>query len=78
LPDISLFGTLNTGLLGIYASKLAMNVVAHNIANANTPGFFKAKTGTTYHAPHSYKFAHPTFNSFADRKRVYMFVISKG
>jgi flagellar hook-associated protein 1 FlgK len=43
LPDISLFGTLNTGLLGIYASKLAMNVVAHNIANANTPGFSRQR-----------------------------------
>ncbi|ANQ53432.1 flagellar hook protein FlgK [Thermosipho sp. 1063] len=39
MPDISLFGALNTGLLGIYTSKLAMNVVSHNIANANTPGF---------------------------------------
>ena len=43
MPDISLFGTLNTGLLGIYASKLAMNVVAHNIANANTPGFSRQR-----------------------------------
>ncbi|MDK2838846.1 MAG: flagellar hook-associated protein 1 [Thermosipho sp. (in: thermotogales)] len=39
MPDISLFGALNTGLLGVYTSKLAMNVVSHNIANANTPGF---------------------------------------
>ncbi|QTA38196.1 flagellar hook-associated protein FlgK [Thermosipho ferrireducens] len=39
MPDINLYGALNTGLLGIYTSKLAMNVVAHNIANANTPGF---------------------------------------
>lgn len=43
MPDISLFGTLNTGLLGIYASKLAMNVVSHNIANANTPGFSRQR-----------------------------------
>ncbi len=43
MPDISLFGTLNTGLLGVYASKLAMNVVAHNIANANTPGFSRQR-----------------------------------
>jgi len=43
MPDISLFGTQNTGLLGIYASKLAMNVVAHNIANANTPGFSRQR-----------------------------------
>jgi flagellar hook-associated protein 1 FlgK len=43
MPDISLFGTLNTGLLGVYASKLAMNVVAHNISNANTPGFSRQR-----------------------------------
>ena len=43
MPDISLFGTLNTGLLGVYASKLAMNVVSHNIANANTPGFSRQR-----------------------------------
>lgn len=43
MPDISLFGALNTGLLGVYASKLAMNVVAHNIANANTPGFSRQR-----------------------------------
>lgn len=43
MPDISLFGMLNTGLLGVYASKLAMNVVSHNIANANTPGFSRQR-----------------------------------
>ncbi len=43
MPDISLFGTLNTGLLGVYTSKLAMNVVSHNIANANTPGFSRQR-----------------------------------
>ncbi|MHC1568350.1 MAG: flagellar hook-associated protein FlgK, partial [Candidatus Syntropharchaeia archaeon] len=43
MADISLFGNLNTALLGIYTHKLAMNVVAHNIANANTPGFSRQR-----------------------------------
>lgn len=43
MPDISIFGTLNTGILGIYTHKLAMSVVAHNISNANTPGFSRQR-----------------------------------
>jgi len=43
MPDISIFGTLNTGILGIYTHKLAMSVVAHNIANTNTPGFSRQR-----------------------------------
>ncbi|HOP82251.1 MAG TPA: flagellar hook-associated protein FlgK [Fervidobacterium sp.] len=51
MADISLFGTLNTGLLGVYASKLAMNVVSHNIANANTPGFSRQRPELMTTAP---------------------------
>ncbi|PNR94732.1 flagellar hook-associated protein FlgK [Petrotoga sp. 9PWA.NaAc.5.4] len=36
---MTLYGMLNTGLLGVYTNKVAMSVTAHNIANANTPGF---------------------------------------
>jgi flagellar hook-associated protein 1 FlgK len=43
MPDISIFGTLNTGILGIYTHKLAMSVVAHNIANTNTEGFSRQR-----------------------------------
>jgi len=39
MGDISLFGLLNTGMLGVYTHKLAMGVVGHNIANASTPGY---------------------------------------
>jgi len=43
MPDIPLHGTLNTALLGVYTHKLAMNVVAHNIANASTPGYSRQR-----------------------------------
>ena len=36
---MTLYGMLNTGLLGVYTNKVAMSVTAHNISNANTPGF---------------------------------------
>ncbi|MCD6551230.1 flagellar hook-associated protein FlgK, partial [Thermotoga sp.] len=43
MPDMSMFGILNTALTGIYTHKLAMNIVSHNIANANTPGYSRQK-----------------------------------
>lgn len=43
MAGITLFGSLNTSLLGIYTHKLAMNVVSHNIANANTEGFSRQR-----------------------------------
>jgi flagellar hook-associated protein 1 FlgK len=43
MPDMSMFGILNTALTGIYTHKLAMNVVGHNIANANTPGYSRQR-----------------------------------
>lgn len=43
MADLSIFGALNTGVLGIYTHKLAMSVVAHNIANANTEGFSRQR-----------------------------------
>lgn len=43
MANLSLFGTLNTALLGVYTHKLAMNVVGHNIANANTDGYSRQR-----------------------------------
>lgn len=43
MPGLSLFGSLNTALLGVYTHKLAMNVVGHNIANANTDGYSRQR-----------------------------------
>lgn len=36
---MTLNGMLNTGLLGLYTNKTAISVVAHNLSNANTPGY---------------------------------------
>ena len=43
MANLSLFGSLNTALLGVYTHKLAMNVVGHNIANANTDGYSRQR-----------------------------------
>lgn len=43
MANLSLFGSLNTALLGIYTHKLAMNVVGHNIANASTEGYSRQR-----------------------------------
>ncbi len=43
MADLTLFGLLNTGMLGVYTHKLAMNVVAHNVANVDTPGFSRQR-----------------------------------
>ncbi len=43
MADLSLFALLNTSLLGVYTHKLAMDVTAHNVANANTPGFSRQR-----------------------------------
>ncbi len=36
---MSLFSTLNVGISGMFASRLATTIINHNIANANTPGY---------------------------------------
>ncbi len=43
MADLTLFALLNTGLLGVYTHKLAMDVTAHNVANANTPGYSRQR-----------------------------------
>ncbi|HEY8540870.1 MAG TPA: flagellar hook-associated protein FlgK [Pseudothermotoga sp.] len=43
MANLSLFGSLNTALLGIYTHKLAMNVVGHNIANSSTEGYSRQR-----------------------------------
>ncbi|HBT26221.1 MAG TPA: flagellar hook-associated protein FlgK [Pseudothermotoga sp.] len=43
MANLSLFGSLNTALLGVYTHKLAMNVVAHNIANYSTDGYSRQR-----------------------------------
>ncbi|AEH51144.1 flagellar hook-associated protein FlgK [Pseudothermotoga thermarum] len=43
MPGLTLFGSLNTALLGVYTHKLAMNVVGHNVANANTEGYSRQR-----------------------------------
>lgn len=43
MANLSLFGSLNTALLGVYTHKLAMNVVGHNIANSNTDGYSRQR-----------------------------------
>lgn len=43
MPEAGLFTSLNTGVLGMYTQQMAMSVVAHNISNANTPGFSRQR-----------------------------------
>ncbi|MGJ8454851.1 flagellar hook-associated protein FlgK [Pseudothermotoga sp. U03pept] len=43
MANLSLFGSLNTALMGVYTHKLAMNVVGHNIANASTEGYSRQR-----------------------------------
>ncbi len=43
MAGLTLFGSLNTALLGVFTHKLAMNVVGHNIANANTDGYSRQR-----------------------------------
>ncbi len=43
MADLGLFAILNTSLLGVYTHKLAMDVTAHNVANASTPGFSRQR-----------------------------------
>ncbi len=43
MADMSIFSILNTGVLGTYTAKLAMSITAHNIANANTPGYSRQR-----------------------------------
>jgi len=43
MADMSIFSILNTGVLGTYTAKLAMSITAHNISNANTPGYSRQR-----------------------------------
>ncbi|MDN5342344.1 MAG: flagellar hook-associated protein 1 [Oceanotoga sp.] len=43
MSGISLHGLLNTGLLGVYTHKIAMNVVGHNMSNVNTEGYSRQR-----------------------------------
>ena len=43
MADLTLFALLNTSLLGVYTHKLAMDVTAHNVSNANTPGYSRQR-----------------------------------
>ncbi len=43
MADLTLFALLNTSLLGVYTHKIAMDVTAHNVANASTPGYSRQK-----------------------------------
>ncbi len=43
MADLTLFALLNTSLLGVYTHKLAMDVTAHNVANASTPGYSRQR-----------------------------------
>jgi flagellar hook-associated protein 1 FlgK len=51
MPETGLFMSLNTGVLGMYTQQMAMSVVAHNIANANTPGFSRQRAVITTMPP---------------------------
>ncbi|WP_456398759.1 flagellar hook-associated protein FlgK [Mesoaciditoga sp.] len=51
MPEAGLFMSLNTGVLGMYTQQMAMSVVAHNIANANTPGFSRQRAVITTMPP---------------------------
>ncbi len=43
MPEAGLFMSLNTGVLGMYTQQMAIAVVSHDIANANTPGFSRQR-----------------------------------
>ncbi len=43
MADLTLFALLNTSLLGVYTHKIAMDVTAHNVANASTPGYSRER-----------------------------------
>ncbi len=43
MPEAGLFTSLNTAVLGMYTQQMAISVVSHNIANANTPGFSRQR-----------------------------------
>ncbi|MCD6450036.1 MAG: flagellar hook-associated protein FlgK [Thermotogaceae bacterium] len=43
MADLTLFALLNTSLLGVYTHKLAMDVTAHNVSNANTKGYSRQR-----------------------------------
>lgn len=69
MPDMSMFGILNTALTGIHAHKLAMNVVGHNIANASTPGYSRQRPVIEANPPHSPHYPDTAFFSLADGNR---------
>ena len=40
---MSTFGTLNTGVLGLFAAQRAMETTSQNVVNANTPGYSRQR-----------------------------------
>ncbi|WP_125152125.1 flagellar hook-associated protein FlgK [Clostridium rectalis] len=54
-----LFGTINTGKSGIFASQKAIDVTSHNIANANTDGYSRQRAKLQTRRP----FCTPAFNN---------------
>ncbi|AEX86174.1 hypothetical protein XO10_08850 [Marinitoga sp. 1135] len=44
---MSLFGTLHTGMSGIFTNKTAMNAISQNIANANNPEYSRREINIT-------------------------------
>ncbi len=43
MAGLSIFGALNTAILGTYAQKAGMATVSHNISNANTDGYSRQR-----------------------------------
>ncbi len=48
---VTLFGILNMGARGLFASQAAINVTANNISNASTEGYTRQRTVQTSSAP---------------------------
>ncbi len=59
MAHLSLFGSLNTALLGVYTHKLAMNVVGHNIANSSTEGYSRQRPVVVTTHPLTVYFSNP-------------------
>lgn len=48
---VTLFGLLNTGASGIFASQAGLNTTGHNIANASTEGYSRQRINLTTNYP---------------------------
>ena len=56
MGTVSLFGALNTGVSGLFVSRMATNLINHNIANANTPGYSRQRMVVAANRPLSTTF----------------------